>query len=177
VFKYVSFTPITDEYTTHIFNEKNDKCTVHRFDVPYVSVSFEDESDFTELMAYQNPDIGASEITKEAFESLVLHSDQVNRMYAVVNDQYSKDLLVVSNKYCQEERDTWPAQTEEAHAVKDGTATETPYLTSLSEVEGISLEQAADKVLGNKAEYDEHSSAALTKKRDALSALKSEVGL
>jgi len=177
MFKYVSYTPMTDDYTTHVFNELNDKCKVNRFDVPYVSVEYTDDKDFSDLMLHQNTAIGAVEITKEEFEDLVKHSDQVTRMYAVVNEQYISDLSAISAKYSQEERDTWPAQTVEANAVKEGTEVETPYLTALSEDENITLEQAADSVLSNKAEYDQYSSESLTRKREQLAVLKSEVGL
>ena len=177
MFKYVSYTPMTDAYTTHEFNENDDKCKVHRFDVPYVSIECESEEDFVELMAYQKPFIGAVEITKEEFTELVQYSDQVKRMYDVVNGEYEKDLRPVSVKYSKEERDTWPSQIAEANTVKEGTATDTPYLSALALDESITLEQAADRVLGNKVDYDAHSSQSLTKKWNALAVLKSEVGL
>ena len=177
MFKYVRYTPMTDEHTTHVFNEKDDKCKVHRFDVPHVSVECQKEEDFTELMAYQNPLITAVEIDKIEFEDLVQHSDQVKRMYAVVNEQYSRELQPISAKYSKEERETWPSQTAEANAVKDGTATDTPYLSALAHDEGITLEQAADRILANKAEYDQHSSESLTRKWNTLTELKEEVGL
>ena len=177
MFKYISYTPVEDEYTTHEFNELNDKCKVHRFDVPYVSVEYEKEEDFTALMAAQLPAIEATEITKIEFEDLVQHSDQVKRMYEVVNATYSKELSPISVKYSEEERATWPSQTAEAYAVKDGTATYTPYLTALAEDDGITLEAAADRILGNKNEFDTYSSQCLTRKWNALKILKEEVGL
>ena len=177
MFKYVSFTPFTDEYTTHVFNEKDDKCKVHRFDVPYVSVEYTNKSDFTELMGCQNQDIGAIEITKEEFVDLVQHSDQVQRMYDVSNVQYSGEMKIISEKYSQEERDTWPSQTAEATAVKEGTTTVTPYLSALAADENITIEQAADRILNNKTAYDSHASDCLTRKWATLTTLKSEVGL
>ena len=177
MFKYAKFTPMTDAYTTHGFNEIDDKCKVHRFDVPYVSVEYSNEVDFTELMAAQNHIIEAIEISKIEFDGLVQHSDQVNRMYDVVNAQYTKDLKTISEKYSQEERDTWSSQIAEANAIKDGIATDTPYMTALATDEGITLVQAAGIVLANKNAYDNYSAGALTRKWESLGLLKGEVGL
>ena len=177
MFKYVRYTPFTDQYTTHEFNEKNDKCKVHRFDVPYVSVECDNEADFNALMAYQNPIINATEIDKAQFTDLVQHSDQVKRMYNVVNEQYSSELAPYSVRYSEEESMTWAAQVAEANAVLTGTAAETPYLTALATDRTVTLEQAAHNVLENKTAYDTYSAKALTRKWNSLAALKREVGL
>jgi len=177
MFKYVSYTPMTDAYTTHEFNEKDDKCKVHRFDVPYVSAECESEEDFLDLMAYQNPLIEAVEITKVEFEDLVKHSDQVSRMYDVANEQYRKDLEPVTKKYSQEEMNSWPVQSIEANAIISGEEADTPYLDALALDEDITVEEAAAKVLLNKSEYDNADAVAQTSKRKTLSELKMKVGM
>jgi len=177
MFKYVRYTPMTDPYTTHEFNELNDKCKVHRFDVPYVSVEYEKEEDFNELMDSQLPAIEALEITKIEFEELVQHSDQVKRMYDVANAQYSKEMEVISSKYSQAERDTWHSQVEEAEKVKEGLSIDTPYLSALAKDEGITLSQAADRILNNKTAYDAYAAECLTRKWNTLAELKEKVGL
>jgi hypothetical protein len=177
MFRYIKYTPVPDEYTTHQFNELNENCKVHRFDVPYVSVEYTDEADFTALMAAQNTAIEAIEITQEVFWDFVQHSAQVNRMYDVANDQYRKECEAITAKYTAEEIATWPTQVEEANAIKAGTATSTPYLTALAADEGITLVQAADKILGLKAANADYTAGCLIRKWQKLTELKSEVGL
>ena len=177
MFKYVSYTPMTDAYTTHIFNEKDDKCKVHRFDVPYVSIECDNEADFNALMAYQNPIINATEIDKTQFTDLVQHSDQVKRMYDVANEQYAKDMKAVNNLYTQDEIDSWAMQVAEAKAVKDGSKEVTPFLTAFSSDRGISLSNAADEVLAKSKEYSNFSASKLKLKRATVKKLKAVVGM
>ena len=177
MFKYISYTPFTDEYTTHEFNELNDKCKVHRFDVPYVSVEYEKEADFTALMKAQNKNISAVEITREAFFDMVQYSDQYKRMRDVANEQYQKEMKGISEKYTAEERDTWSSQVAEAKKVKEGTSDATPYVSALSVSDGITLNEAADIILGNKTTYDDYAAGALSRKWDTFNELTAEVGL
>ena len=177
MFKYVRYTPFTDEYTTHEFTEVDDKCKVHRFDVPFVSVECSTEDDFASLMSSQNPSIEAVEITKEEFYDMVQNSDQIKRIYEIANAQFAKEMQIISEKYSQEERDTWPVQTEEAKAVKAGLQTSTPFLDALSKEDGLTLDEAADKVLAKKTEYSEYSSACMARKWETIRKLKAEVGL
>ena len=177
MFKYVSYIPTTDAFTTHIFNEKNDKCRVHRFDVPYVSVECDNESDFTELMEYQNDVINATEITLEEFESLVLHSDQVNRMYDIANEQYKNDMKPMTDKYSTEEIASWPAQTTEAKAILSGSTEKTPYIDAVVIDTGATHAEGAQKILNDKGEYDAFDAEAISNKRAKLNELKIEVGL
>lgn len=177
MFKYIKYTPMTDDHTTHIFNEINDKCKVHRFDVPYVSVEYTDKADFAALVATQLPAIEAVEITKVEFADIVQYSDQIKRIYSVANEQFASDMKAISEKYTQEERDTWSIQVEEANAVKAGVTISTPFLSSLAADESITLMEAADKVLSIKSEYALFSSQCLARKWVKVSELKSEVGV
>ena len=177
MFKYVSYTPMTDAYTTHIFNEKNDKCKIHRFDVPYVSVEYGEEDDFTELMAFQKEFINATEIAYEQFSDLVEHSAQVRRMYDVANEQYKNDMRPMTSKYSSEEISSWLAQTAEAKAVLEGTAAETPYLDAIVSDTEMTHMEAAQKVIADKSEYDTFDAAAISAKRIKLNELKKEIGL
>ncbi|MDD5406021.1 MAG: hypothetical protein PHE73_03645 [Sulfurovaceae bacterium] len=176
MFKYVTYTPATDQYTTHSFAESNDKCKVHRFDVPLVSVECENESDFNELMASQNPIIQAIEITKEEFASAVSDSAQVQRMYDRANELLKNLMKPISNKYCKEERDTWDSQKEEANAILAG-ATNTTILGTLATAEGATIQEFAQAVVSNRANFEALSANALVQKRAFLAELKAEVGL
>jgi len=177
MFKYVRYIPITDENTTHVFNELNEKCKVNRFDVPCVSVEYENEADFSEIMEYQGDSIEAVEITKEEFSELVQDSDQVKRMYDVANEQYQNETKPISRKYSQEERDTWPSQVAEANAVKMGNTSATPYLTALANDGNITIEASAEMVLAKKEQNDIYASSCLARKWATLASLKKEVGL
>ena len=177
MFKYVKFTPFTDEYTTHEFIDWDEKCRVHRFDVPYVAVEYDVEADFTELMTKQSPLIEALEVNKEVFYDFVQHSAQVKRMYDVANEQYKKECAVLTVKYTQEEINTWGVQVAEAEAVKVGQAVATPFLDALVADEGILLSAAADKILGLRDAYAVYTANALTNKWNTLKTLKAEVGL
>ena len=177
MFKYVKYVPFTDEFTTHEFLGKNEKCKIHRFDVPYVAVECESEADFIELIAYQNVSIEATEVTHAEFADMVQLSAQVKRMYDVANAQYAKECESIKAKYTQEEIDTWPVQIAEAESVKAGTAVLAPYLDALAADEGITLDAAADKILSLRDENAAKTAAALGRKWQKLKELKTEVGL
>jgi hypothetical protein len=177
MFKYVKYIPVTDAHTTHVFNELNEKCKVHRFDVPCVSIEYTDEKDFTELMASQNKDIVAVELQKAEFIALVKHSDQVKRMYDVANDDFKREMKLLLGKYTQEEINTWSTQVEEAMQIKNGLPGETPFLLSLSGEENITVSEAAEKILMSKKAYATHSADCLKRKRNTVKKLKAEVGI
>lgn len=177
MFKYVRFTPFTDEYTMHEFMSFNEKCKVYRFDMPFVSVSCESEADFLELMGYQNALIEAMEITQAEFADMVQHSVQVKRMYDIVNDQYVKECGIITAKYTQEEISTWGTQVAEAEAIKAGSTAPTPFLSALALDEGSTLLQVADKILGLKDANAAYTANALANKWAKLKSLKAEVGL
>lgn len=176
MFKYVAYTKVTDEFTTHEFREQNEKCKVNRFDVPFVSVEFENAADFTELMANQNPLIEAVEITKEEFAIAVSNSVQALRMYEVANELFKQLMKPISDKYSKEERDTWQNQIEEARAILGG-ATQTTILGTLAASEGSTIQDFAQAILDKKADYEALSANALAQKRAKLAELKAEVGL
>ena len=177
MFKYVRYVPFADEFTTHQFNESNDKCKIHRFDVDYVSVECESEADFIELLAYQNPAINAMEIIKEEFAGSVKNSAQVKRMYDIANEQFVKECALISNKYTQEEVSTWGIQVSEAEAIKANAAVATPFLDALAQEDNITIEQAADKILSLRDQQSAYTAAALARKWQRLTELKAEVGL
>ncbi len=176
MFKYVSYTPFTDAHTTHIFNELNDKCKVNRFDVPYVSVEYTDESDFTELMASQIPEIGATEITSAEFNDLIQHSDQVQRMYNRANEKYFNLMHPVNIKFPAVERETWVTQIEESNEyIANGT--EGTMITALAAAAGVSIDVYANAILANKAEYDQFAADGAVDKEAFLTGLKESVGI
>lgn len=177
MFKYVKYVPFTDEHTTHEFLEKDERCTLHRFDVPYVSIECDSEEGFMELMAYQNASIEATEITQAEFADMVQHSTQVKRMYDVANEQYVKECAAIKSKYTQEEIDTWNIQIAEAEAVKKKLTAPTPFLDALAEDESITLDAAADKILYLRDQNATYTAAALARKWQKLKELKAEVGL
>ena len=176
MFKYVNYTTYEDEYTTHEFTEINEKCKVHRFDVPYVSVECETEEDFTELMATQHPNIEATEISMDEFSDMVQHSDQVQRMYNRANELYTSKMNPANIRYPASERETWPQQVAEAETYLDtGVAGE--MITALAAANGMSIDAYANGVIANKAEYDSKATQAMSDKTEFLKELKAEVGI
>lgn len=177
MFKYVRYTPFTDEFTTYQFNNINDKCTLHSFDVPFISVEYTDGMDYTELLTAQNPLINAVEITKDEFEAAVRDSSQVHRMYDIANEQYRQECSVLTAKYTPEEISTWAVQVAEAEAIKLGQIVATPFLSALAVDDGITIAQAADKILMLRDANANYTAGALSNKWTRLKALKAEVGL
>lgn len=178
MFKYVRYTPVADEYTTHIFNEMSDKCKLHRFSIPYVSIECENEDDFSELMQSQESKISTEEITKEMFAEAVLHSEQVLRMYDVANYIYVDMMKPITSIYTQEERDTWMSQFNESKLFKEtGDEAEAPMVVSLANVDGVTADEYATLILEKKVEFDQYSAYCLGIKREKLTSLKAEVGL
>lgn len=176
MFKYIKHTTVTDEYTTHSFNELNDKCKLYRFDVPFVSVQYELESDFTELMLSQNANIKAVEITKLEFEEGVKNSAQVTHVYNVANEQFISDMASISTKYTQEEISTWATQVEDARNYLSN-ATASPLLSALALEDKITLTEAANLLIAKRTDYSGLSAWALGRKWDKVRELKLEVGL
>ena len=177
MFKYVRYTPFTDEFTTHRVNELNAKCRIHRFDVDAVSIECESESDFAELLAYQNTAIKAIEISKEEFAEATRESLQVKRMHDIANEQFIKECATISEKYTQEEMSTWGIQVAEAEAIKANTAVATPFLDALAQKDNLTIDQAADKILSLRDQQSAYTAAALARKWQRLTELKAEVGL
>lgn len=177
MFKYVRYTPFTDEFTTHEFLEMNEKCKIHRFDVDIVSIEYDSEEDFNELLTDQIPEINATEITKEEFAEAIKESLQVKRMYDIANEQFVKECALISNKYTQEEVSTWGIQVSEAEAIKANTSVATPFLDALAQEDNITIEQAADKILSLRDQQSAYTAGALARKWQRLAELKAEVGL
>lgn len=176
MFKYVQYTPFTDAYTTHIFNEKDDTCVINRFDVPVVSVECETERDFTGLMVYQSSDINAVEITLGEFNEMVKNSDQVQRMYNVANGKYFNSMHPVNTKHSATERETWVTQVAESNKYfEDGTVG--TMIGALAAALDTSVSRYASYILANKAEYDQFASDGAIAKESLLSSLKEEVGI
>lgn len=178
MFKYIKYTPITDEYTTHSFNDVNDKCKLHRFDMPYVSVEYVIESDFGELMAAQSTNIQAIEITKVEFEAAVKDSAQVKRMYSVANEYYKELMQPITSIYTEEERATWMSQfNQSTDFMVARNELVAPLIVALAIGDGVTTEQYATLILRKKSEFDAYSAQALALKRGKLYELMAEVGL
>jgi hypothetical protein len=84
MFKYVKFTKVEDEFTTHDFRGGSEEVKVNHFNVDVVSIESEDEVVVTELIITQNEIINCEIITKDEFKELVKDSAQINRIRDVV---------------------------------------------------------------------------------------------
>ena len=96
MFKYIKFTKVKDEFTTHLFRSGNEDVKVNYFDVDVVSIKSDSEDKLNELIASQNPVINCIEITKDEFKELVTNSAQINRIRDEVKEK-------IASKYSTED--------------------------------------------------------------------------
>ena len=87
MFKYVKFTKVEDEFTTHTFRGGDENVKVNHFDIDVVSLESEDEVAITETIISQDERINCEVITKEEFKDLVSDSAQINRIRSVVKER------------------------------------------------------------------------------------------
>ena len=96
MFKYIKFTRVKDEFTTHLFRGGDEDVKVNYFDVDVVSIQNDDEDKLNELIASQDERINCIEITKEEFKELVTNSAQINRIRDEVKEK-------IASKYSTED--------------------------------------------------------------------------
>lgn len=87
MFKYIKYTKVEDEFTTHEFRGGDDSVKVNHFDVPVVSIESDSEDLIYEVIVSQNEIINCEEITKDEFKELVKESAQINRIRNVVAER------------------------------------------------------------------------------------------
>jgi hypothetical protein len=178
MFKYVKFTEVKDEFTTHTFRGGDDAVKVNTFTgCNVVSVESESEDDIDSLISAQVEVIGCEIIDKDEFKNTVSSSAQVLRILSVASSFLEKELEGISNKYPTEERDTWNIQKEEALAYKADSSSDTPFLDVLSDAKGISVDDLATAVLENSETFAKLSSLALGKKQALQKNMLADIGL
>lgn len=92
----------------------------------------------------------------------------------VVNTEFSKALDLITKKYPEQERLTWPQQKAEALAYTKDSTTNTPLLDNISKARGIDKKTLAEKILAKAAAYETVSGLAVgyrQKAEDALNAI------
>lgn len=94
MFKYFKYTPVSDEYTTHIY--RADKANY--FDGNVVSVPLENATE-------QNPLIQATEITLDEFKALVADSSQIQRCRDAVAESIAAK-YTIADELAMLKRDT-----------------------------------------------------------------------
>lgn len=70
-----------------------------------------------------------------------------------VREERDRRLQDVASGYTQIERNTWPAQVEEAKAYKADNTASTPMLSALAAARNLTVDQMADKVLRRNAAF------------------------
>ena len=154
MFKYVAYTPAQDEFTRYEFIDLDDRATVHKFSVPFVSVEYDDEQAFTDLMAHQPPQISAVEITQAEFAVEVGQSAQVLRVRKRSEELLDGIVLPLSEEYPDVEQKTWPFQLEEARAYQaSGNEADAPMLTIMSAAESDTVANFAAAVIAKNDAY------------------------
>jgi len=179
MFKYVKFKRVKTDNTVLEFQQRDDKVKVHFFDVDAVSLEAENEQDIDELISIQEEAIEVKEITKEEFKTLVAKSSQIRRVNERVNQTYKHSLKAITQKYSEEERETWSnwqlPEAEKFSYTKD--ENDAPSLKILADDERVSLEDYANAVLAKARDYKTLSASALANKRMLKRELLSEIGL
>jgi len=87
MFKYVKFTKVEDEFTTHDFRGGSEEVKVNHFNVSVVSIEAEDAAILDEVIASQNERINCIEIDHAEFKELVGDSLQIKRIRKVVAER------------------------------------------------------------------------------------------
>jgi len=94
MFKYVKFTKVKDEFTTHEFRGGDDKVEVNHFsNVDVVSIKGL-KVDIDALVASQEPSINCTEITQDDFKILVTNTSQINRIRQRVADKIAEKYTI-----------------------------------------------------------------------------------
>lgn len=166
MFKYVRFTPLETNETTLTFRSITEDIKVNYFDKPFVSIEADNESSIDALIASQSSEIDCQEITKEEFVQLVKLTSQYQRIIDRGNEKLTAMTKAISDKYPEEERETWPTQLEEARKYKEtGLESDAPFLKILADGENDTVEAFANAVIENNETFKALSSAALSEKR------------
>lgn len=87
MFKYVKFTKVQDEFTTHEFRGGDDLVKVNHFDIDVVSLESDDAEAIYELIISQDERINCQDITKDEFKELVKNSAQIERIRTIVKER------------------------------------------------------------------------------------------
>ena len=176
MFKYIKFEKVETEYTTLEFRGDADGVEVNHFSVDAVSIESDNEDAIDALIASQA--VECVEITQDEFKALTAQSAQVLRILAQVDEKYSKDVSVLTSKYPLQERETWALQLEEARAYKDSSdEDDAPFLKTLADAEGASIDDFADAVIANAKTFSSFMAQKLVDKRAFKRELTSSIGL
>jgi len=89
MFKYVKYTKVTDEFTTHEFRGGDELVKVNHFDVDVVSIEGA-SADVDALIAKGEAVINCVEVTQAEFKVLVTDSSQLKRIREVVATEIAK---------------------------------------------------------------------------------------
>ena len=178
MFKYVSYTKVVDEITTHEFRGGDDLVKVNYFSgVDVVSIEADVEADIDALIASQESVINCTVITVDEFKLLVANSSTIKRIYERASKQLENDLSAIKEKYPLEERETWAVQKEEALKFQaSNNESDAPFLKTLADAEGTTVADFATAVLAKNSLFAQDSALALSNKRKTQSELLAGVG-
>jgi len=178
MFKYIKFDRVETDTTVLEFRGGDDTVIVNYFTgVNVVSVEAENEDDINALVDAQVSDINCEDITQDEFKVLVSSSSQVKRILDVVSSNLALALQDIKTKYPQEERETWAIQKEEALAYKADNNADTPFLKSLADAKGITIDDLATAILDNNSKFMQLSAKALSDKQVTQKMMLEKIGL
>ena len=177
MFKYVKFTKVEDEFTTHTFRGGDETVKVNHFDIDVVSLESEDEVAISETIITQNEIINCEVITKEEFVAIYKTTEQYKRVLDRTEDYLNKMMENIDKEYPSKERETWSMQILEANNfLETNDESKAPLLKILADDEDDTVENFANAVVAKNNVFTLLSANALKEKRRFKKELMSAVG-
>ena len=85
-----------------------------------------------------------------------------------VRDELQRRLTAIASEYSEAERETWPTQIKEAEAVKADPNAVVPLVEALANVDGVTKDVMADKILAKRDAFRTTAATLLAKQRALL---------
>ena len=138
--------------------------TVDEFGNPVINIKEECKELISQGLAIPSLDLYREEIIENFFNNLekykkdLDYTEYINLVkeeaIKVVDDEFSKALDLITDKYPEHERLTWPQQKEEALAYKQDPNTNTPLLDNIAEARNVPKNILADKIIEKATAYE-----------------------
>ena len=138
--------------------------TVDEFGNPVINIKEECKELIEQGLAIPSLDLYKREVLEDFFNNLEEYKKDLNyneyvnlvktEAIKVVNDEFSKALDLITNKYPEHERLTWPQQKTEALAYKQDPNANTPLLDNMAEARNVPKDILADKIIEKAMAYE-----------------------
>lgn len=100
---------------------------------------------------------GLVPITAQEFHALCYPTQPIGviaaNLQALVDDEYKRNMGLITAKYPEEERSSWYIQTAQAQAVLAGSATPTPWIDACAQTRGMPRDELAQRIIALDADF------------------------